>query len=259
MRDFTGIQKLIRSNFFLYLTARKFAPLLCRYFELEDGFAFLSTIINQKGAIAIDVGSNDGTSIALICKNLRGADIYCFDPVRAPFYPRNLNNSVLYFPFALGDISADLRIFVPVVKKYRLTQYSSTDKKRTLSQLAHDLNLTPQRIAFKQESIRVRVLDDFGLSPFFLKVDVEGDELKVLVGAEKTILAHLPIILVEIQSSEDYQQIASFLLRLGYRNFVPSMKTGNGWRNLKIQAEFTSEFNNYLWLPPHQSPSWNFK
>jgi FkbM family methyltransferase len=239
--------------------ARKFAPLLCRYFELEDGFAFLSTIINQKGAIAIDVGSNDGTSIALICKNLKNADIYCFDPVRAPFFSRNFNNSVSYFPFALGDKSADLRIFVPLVKRYRLTQYSSTDRERALNQLVHDLNLAPQQVAFKQESIHVRVLDDFGLSPFFLKVDVEGDELKVLVGAEKTILAHLPIILVEIQSGEDYQQIASFLLRLGYRNFVPLMKKGNGWRDLRIQVEFTSKFNNYLWLPPRQSPSWKFK
>jgi len=259
MRDFTGIQKLIRRNFYFYLLARRFAPLLCRYFNLEDGFEFLSLITNVEGSIAIDVGSNDGTSIALISRNLKHADIYCFDPVRAPFFSRKMTNSISYFPFALGDHVTDLRIFIPVVKGFSLTQYSSSNRKRALNQLVHDLNLDAQQIVFKEDSMKVRVLDDFRLSPFFLKVDVEGDELKVLVGAAKTILDHLPIILVEIQGTEVYQQISSFLAKLDYYNFVPSDDKAKGWKNLQIQTEFIPKFNNYLWLPRQQSPSWNYK
>lgn len=259
MRDFTGIQKLIRRNFYFYLLARRFAPLLCRFFNLEDGFEFLSQIKQEEGSIAIDVGSNDGTSIALISKNVKHVHIFCFDPVRAPIFSRKMIDYVSYFPFALGDYSRDLRIFVPAVKGFSLSQYSSTDRKRALNQLVHDLNLDPQQVAFKEESMRVRVLDDFGLNPFFLKVDVEGDELKVLAGAIKTIQAHLPIILVEIQSIEDYQQISAFFTQLDYYNFVPSTASVKGWKNLKIQTSFTPQFNNYLWLPRKHSPRWNYK
>jgi FkbM family methyltransferase len=259
MRDFAGIQKLIRRNFYFYLLARRFAPFLCRYFNLEDGFEFLSLIRNVEGSIAVDVGSNDGTSIALISRNLKDADIYCFDPVRAPLFSHKMFKSISYFPFALGDQVTDLRIFIPVVKGFSLTQYSSSDRKRALNQLVHDLNLDPQQIVFEEDFMKVRVLDDFELSPFFLKVDVEGDELKVLVGAAKTILAHLPIILVEIQGTEVYQQISSFLTQLDYYNFVPADDKVKEWKNLKIQSSFTPKFNNYLWLPRQQSPMWNYK
>ncbi len=41
-------------------------------------------------------------------------------------------------------------------------------------------------------------LDDYQLDPNFIKIDVEGCELKVLKGAAKTIEKHIPVMVIEI-------------------------------------------------------------
>jgi FkbM family methyltransferase len=46
--------------------------------------------------------------------------------------------------------------------------------------------------------VRMVQLDNFKLSPNFIKIDVEGCELKVLKGASKTIEKYRPIIVLEI-------------------------------------------------------------
>lgn len=259
MRHFTGVQKLIRRNFYLYVAARRLAPFLCRYFDLEDGFAFLSRIRNRQNSVAVDIGSNDGTSIALISKNLEIEQIHCFDPVRSPIVPRYLLDRITYYSFALGDAPASLRLFVPVIRKFRLTQYSSTNKERALNQLNHDLNVNPLQVYFEEVSTEIRPLDELQLVPFFLKIDVEGDELKVLAGAKGTILKHLPIILVEIQSDMDYKEISTYLLQLGYKNFVPLNSRNKNWTALSQQFSFSHRYNNYLWLPDISSPNWIYK
>ena len=47
------------------------------------------------------------------------------------------------------------------------------------------------------DEIEIRTLDSFQLSPQFIKIDVEGYELKVFQGALKTLQQHSPIILFE--------------------------------------------------------------
>ncbi len=45
--------------------------------------------------------------------------------------------------------------------------------------------------------IEIRPLDSFNLSPNFIKLDVEGMELEVLIGASETILRSRPVIMFE--------------------------------------------------------------
>lgn len=71
---------------------------------------------------------------------------------------------------------------------------------------------------------RVRTLDEIcaGLAPTVVKIDVEGDELKVLRGAAETLRKHRPVLLIEIHLNEmeargeDPREIGRILARLGY-------------------------------------------
>ena len=63
------------------------------------------------------------------------------------------------------------------------------------------------------ESVR---LDDLGLTPAFVKVDVEGFELEVLQGLAATLAAHEPIVLVE---RPENPELPRFLAELGYSAF----------------------------------------
>ena len=56
---------------------------------------------------------------------------------------------------------------------------------------------------------------DYGV-PSLMKIDVEGHELSVLRGAEKTIKKHKPAILIEIHDFTDDHEVHVFLKSLGY-------------------------------------------
>lgn len=259
MREFKGAQNFVRRNFYVYLAVRKFAPYLCRYLDLEDGFSFLSCIQPSNSTIAIDVGSNDGTSIALISKYVTPVKVSCFDPVRAPISYTPSKTEISYFKIGLGDVSDNLNIFTPVVKGFRLTQYSSSHRDRLHHQLIHDLGLNLEDISLEEKLVQIKRLDDLKLRPFFIKIDVEGNELKVLRGSQESIQIHRPVILVEIQNEASYREISDFMSTLNYANFAPSPPKFHKWDDLVLQTKFLARYNNYLWLPNEPSSSWTYK
>ncbi len=55
-----------------------------------------------------------------------------------------------------------------------------------------------------------------------VKIDVEGGELNVLLGAEQLIEAHHPIFMIEINPGPDLVAIKNNLSRFGYRHHKPS-------------------------------------
>jgi hypothetical protein len=100
-------------------------------------------------------------------------------------------------------------------------------------------SLGPGRFA-EGEPVRVptATLDDAvtsrGLTPTFIKVDVEGGELEVLDGAEET-LAHRPVLLVEV-TDETAADVAARLA-----GYVPHEVRRTGLRHGLDQA--TGAFN----------------
>jgi hypothetical protein len=185
--------------------------------------------------------------------------VSCFDPVRAPISSTPSRAKISYFPFGLGDVTDNLSIFTPVVKGFRLTQYSSVQKDRLHNQLLHDLGLSLQDISLEERLVQIRRLDELNLRPFFIKIDVEGNELNVLRGSKETIRMSRPVVLVEIQNESLYQDISDFMVTLGYANFAPSPPKFSRWSNVELQIEYVARYNNYLWLPLESSPNWTYK
>ena len=66
-----------------------------------------------------------------------------------------------------------------------------------------------------------RAVEFFGLTPGFIKVDVEGFEEEVLTGARETISRHLPILMLELHKfCPDFPgtraRVETWLISLGY-------------------------------------------
>jgi FkbM family methyltransferase len=74
--------------------------------------------------------------------------------------------------------------------------------------------------------IEIKTLDSYNLSPHFIKMDVEGYELKTLQGAINTITTYYPTILLETLP-EHQDEVFKFLKDIGYETFrVPDTYLG---------------------------------
>lgn len=75
------------------------------------------------------------------------------------------------------------------------------------------------------DTVEARTLDSFGLSPDFVKIDAEGFDLRVLVGAKDTLEKYRPVVLVENKPGAEghhpawyhYGQIDAFMESIGAR------------------------------------------
>lgn len=99
--------------------------------------------------------------------------------------------------------------------------------------------------------IEIKTLDSFNLSPHFIKMDVEGYELKTLQGALKTLQQHYPTILFE-SLPEHQDDVFEFLRDIGYETFrVPNTYLGFDFISihpkfedyLAVKEKIISEFN----------------
>lgn len=89
----------------------------------------------------------------------------------------------------------------------------------------------------KTEMIKVSTLDSFKIkSPTFIKIDVEGSELKVLNGAIHTLKEYDPVVCIEIHTDETLsrsgfpytrKQIEDFFSDLGYVKIISYDETNH--------------------------------
>jgi FkbM family methyltransferase len=258
VREFKGVEGWVRKHFIIYKVIRKSAPFLCRFITLEEGFDFLGYIKPLSSSFfALDIGANDGTSIRMIQQYLPEVKIVAFDPVTKPNFDIS---SIDFRDYALGAKPGGFEIHTPTVKGYRLTQYSSFEREKLINQITHDLGITEKEVSIESKFVRVTDLDSLELTPFFIKIDVEGFELEVLEGAKETIGAHLPIILIEIQSRATFQKVQSYLGNLGYISvFVdPKSNLTSAKFEENLCDSYNPRFNNYVWVSRSTSPTWAF-
>jgi FkbM family methyltransferase len=75
------------------------------------------------------------------------------------------------------------------------------------------------RADINERSVKVKSIDsiDFSTKPDFIKIDVEGYEWGVLLGATQTIKKFFPAMMIEVQANKE--EIFDFLTNHGYRMF----------------------------------------
>ena len=235
--------KVARRSLYVYLILRSFAPLICRYVLLEEGFSFLKTLSKHKTEkhCIVDVGANDGTSINMIRQFYPDVQIYAFDPISQPLEKKG----VTFINSALGSQEGEVILFTPVLRdKFNLTQYSSTERLNVLNQIEADFSLKRQSIKIKETNQSITRLDNFYLVPFFIKIDVEGHELQVLLGARETIKSSRPVLLVEINSADRFLAITDFLKAFNYLCMIQykrnSYKACSVWQPMVNNYIFTA-------------------
>jgi len=135
-------------------------------------------IIKERKGIAIDIGAHCGFWSFYLGTNFK--KVYAFEPVnifRECFKKNVPYKNVELFDVALGNengyVSMNLNI-----------------KNTGGTQVSKILNL--------ENKVKIKKLDDYKFTNIdFIKIDVEGYEKKVILGAESTLLQNKPIIIIE--------------------------------------------------------------
>jgi|GEM_PF-2136586 len=139
---------------------------------------------------AIDVGANKGTYSYFLSKYCDRVIAYEANPDLVRILQSYRLKGLDVRPFALSDHTGEATLFIPL-----------SDKGTRRNNVA---GLDQQGLSADEVKVPCKRLDDEGLTGIsFIKIDVEGHELAVLHGSEKTILRDRPTLLIEINGGPD--------------------------------------------------------
>ena len=210
----------------------------------EESFGALPLLALPKDAVCVDAGANCGQSVVSIKQVLPGARIHAFEPnpMVQPHLQRTAGrfDSVRIYECGLGEESGQLTLYVPVCGGVVFHQLAAVDRPDVVA-LAGTLRgwgfsyAAPDNINLQEQVIQISRLDELQLRPAFVKIDVEGGELGVLKGADGTLRACRPVLMIE---GGDRAEIVEHLEPLGYRSCA--------YREGKLDFDRAGQLNTFF-------------
>ena len=188
----------------------------------ESDFLALKKFNPEKDDVFIDVGSNRGEAIcSMLLTGKFDNEIIGFEPNALVFEKLKKrfgdNKRITLHNTGLGNSKEQKSLFVPFYRNWMFDGLSSFNYSDASEWLKTRLwNYSEDKLTVKEVPCELIQLDSFNFKPFFIKIDVQGFELEVLKGAENTLSAHHPILLIESISEE----VIAFLKPLGYELYT---------------------------------------
>ncbi len=168
--------------------------------------------------VAIDIGANIGIHSVILSKEvgLRGK-VFAFEAQRIIFnmlagnVALNSLSNVHCYHHAVSDSAGSINI--PQFDYGKPMSFGSVEFG---GQQIENIGQNPLNDIENQEIVSTIAIDDLGFNQLdFMKIDVEGMELNVLQGAEKTIAKFMPLMLLEYLKS-DKNLLINWLTHAGY-------------------------------------------
>ena len=193
----------------------------------RGGIHYIHSVVKQ-GQTVLDIGAHKAGYLYFFQKLVGSkGHVYAFEPqsalyqyisrLKSNFHWDNVNIEHL----ALSDSEGTVTLYIPVNKVKQDTSPGATI-------VGDKLNLNTMRT----EQVKTEMLDAYCLrhkiQPAFLKIDVEGNELRIFKGGAATLQQYKPKILVEIEArhigQEKVRETLAFMESLGYAgSFIHGM------------------------------------
>lgn len=184
---------------------------VCDFYEREF-LEHCSSFITP-GSVIIDAGANIGNHTVFLAKFCKAKEIHAFEPQKTAFSIMNENlklnniNNVKTYNVVLGRNNGFAEV-----------------KKSTPSSVGETRFVSNNNGKYEMITIDSLGIEQVG----FIKIDVEGSQLEVLNGAQKTLKKYLPVIWIELNEccsafpseySEEHEKDLphQFLLECGYK------------------------------------------
>lgn len=183
---------------------------------------FLKSIVRDDWTI-IDIGANCGWYSLALARRFPGATIHACEPIPATY-------AVLERNIAHNSLDNVIAHRLGFSERESTLEFLHTPHCSGATSLLHAGQPVADAAALERITCPCTTLDLFcechGIAPQLVKCDVEGAELLVVRGGERTLATHRPAILIELlrKWAEKFgyhpNEVLDRLLALGYRAFT---------------------------------------
>jgi FkbM family methyltransferase len=187
----------------------------------ESGYLELLGSFQFNGGVVIDVGANIGNH-SLYFASEHQAKVFALEPEPHNYFCLSINafinkqrGCIYALNVACGRERGSINLTQEIENNYGSFKYDTN-----ILDNASDLkNQQPIRIpVYSLDSIFSNKFQGSEI-PSIIKVDVEGMEYDVLVGANELITKYCPVIAVECQDHQQFNVIRLYLRKIGYYPF----------------------------------------
>ena len=215
----------------------------------EEELLFLDKIVD-KDSESVDVGVYRGVYTFQLAKISKHVHSFEPNPLIFPYLNKNLQKlieNLTLYNVALSDKNGESELRIPIRNKYANKNNYEEMYESGRATIHKNNIINSEYNSFKVRTVK---LDDVLINnPIgFVKIDAEGHEKTILVGAKEIIKSRKPNLLVEIEeryTNEKTESIIEFINNLGYKSYFLE-------KNNLIKTEKLGNFNkknNYIFLP----------
>jgi FkbM family methyltransferase len=197
------------------------------YFEPDTIRVFIQELYNQEKGIFLDIGSHSGLYGILAMKLGYQCSFFEANPKLKRNIERNIALNSKYpgqgtlSIVAVGDKANVIPLFLGSKKDSAVSTASNT----------HQDSRLKKRILVNQTTI-----DSLGLIPKIVKIDVEGYEEQVILGAAKTLSVCRPIVIMEALTRTSLERQSKLMSSFGYSS-------------PQVCGEHSHDLRNFIWRP----------
>ncbi|MFC7345875.1 FkbM family methyltransferase [Chryseobacterium zhengzhouense] len=210
----------------------------------------------QNDAVIFDIGANVGTFLYQLENKLNHKNIYAFEPnKKLNIRLKRLFPSMNISSVALSDENKTAQFKVPIIKGKMVasrgtlnTEYKEKGEERSYT-----------------ETVEVVKLDDWTRSENiskidFIKIDVEGNEMKTLFGGKNTIQQFKPTLMVEMEQRhhktpiwDEISEVENWGFEAHYLNrktfTLEKLTEEILLKNISDEKNKTDYINNIIFIP----------
>jgi len=203
---------------FRFSTQRKINRLMGK--PHEQDFALLKKFPSNGELLFVDIGTNRGDAIQSMLTMRNNCSVVGFEP-NPIVYKKTLSlyknsKKVTIHNCGLGKEKGSFTLYLPFFRNFMFDGLASFNKAEAADWLKGRIfGYSPDRLHIKEMNCEIRRLDDFNLSPYFIKIDVQGFEYEVLQGGLETLKRSQPGLLIETPS----ENVTNLLTGLGYKPY----------------------------------------
>ena len=253
LKDFRFLIKKIFLNERKLLKKRIIRSIKSGY---EKEIKILPQLIKH-GTDTIDVGVYRGVYSYELSRLSNHIHAFEANPIIYEYLQNNLTRiikNITLYNYALSDRKGIASFRIPIRRK-TIFQSQFEEKYHAGAGTIHEANTFDKFDKFDVKTIK---LDDFKFSNkiSFIKIDVEGHELKVIDGAKDTIKKHKPNLLVEIQEQHTKKKLLesiNYIENLYYKSYIfhnNALLEIKDYKEFNIDAKSAeqNEFN-FIFIP----------